>query len=81
MKAKKFSRKSKNISRQTLSRLETLFEFVPPQHLSRKLRTVFLTYLKHEKNMLPLEIGETILEMEWLMEFLDEAGDEQQNSD
>lgn len=56
--------------------LEDLFDFIPPQKLSRKLRTIFLSYMHHETDMLPSDISETIMELELLLEFLDTASDE-----
>ena len=56
--------------------LEDLFDFIPPQKLSRKLRTVFLSYMHHEAEMLPSDIGDTIMEVELLLEFLDTASDQ-----
>ena len=60
-----------------ITSLEDLLDFVPPRKLSTKLRTILLTYLRHEREMLPLDIDQTIMELELLMEFLDGIGEGQ----
>lgn len=64
------------LSQATIEGLEDLFDFIPPQKLSRKLRTIFLSYMHRETEMLPSDISETIMEFELLLEFLDTASDE-----
>jgi hypothetical protein len=61
----------KKINKQHTDALEDLLDFVPPHKLSNKLRTILLTYLRHEREMLPMDIDQTIMELELLMEFLD----------
>lgn len=56
--------------------LEDLFDFIPPQKLSRKLRLIFLSYMHYESEMLPSDISDTIMELKLLMEFLDESSDQ-----
>lgn len=68
-------------SPQTITALEDLFDFVPPRKLSIKLRTILLTYIRHEREMLPLDIDQTIMELELLMEFLDSIGESHHKKD
>lgn len=64
-----------NLNQKVITELESLFDFVPPQRLSRKLRYIFMSYLHYERD-LPLDIDKTIMDMQVLMEFLDTASDE-----
>lgn len=64
-----------NLNQKVITELESLFDFVPPQRLSRKLRYIFLSYMHYERD-LPLDIDKTIMDMQVLMEFLDTASDE-----
>ena len=65
------------LSPEIITALEDLFDFVPPHKLSIKLRSILLTYLRHEREMLPLDVDQTIMELQLLMEFLDSIGEEQ----
>ncbi|MDB5272238.1 MAG: hypothetical protein JWO58_605 [Chitinophagaceae bacterium] len=68
----------KKTSKALLKDLETLFEFAAPQSMSRNLRNIFLSYISHERDILPLDIEEIILQMNLLLEFLDEAAAQQE---
>ena len=59
-----------------IDELDDLFDFVPPGKLSRKLRNIFLSYVRYETEMLPPDINDTIAEMMLLLDFLDSSSDQ-----
>lgn len=63
------------INKKILRELDVLLDFAPPRRVSRNVRNVFLSYLYHEKDCLPRDIGETIMDIQFLLDFLDTSSE------
>ncbi len=59
--------------------LEELLETLPVKRLNRSLRDIFLYYMYHEGDSLPLEFDETVTDLMFLFTFLDKLEDEQKH--
>lgn len=59
------------INKKIICELDTLIDFTSPGRLSKNIRNIFLTYLYHQKDLLPHDIGDTIEDMQFLLNFLD----------
>lgn len=64
------------INKKILRELDVLLDFAPPRRVSRNVRNIFLSYLYYEKDCLPDDIGDIIMDVQFLLEFLDETSDE-----
>ena len=58
-----------------LNELETFLDFVPPQRLSRNLRRMFIVYLSQQNEGIDLDMNEQVMDLYFLFELLDAAGD------
>ena len=59
------------INKKIIRELDVLLEFAPPARVSRTIRNIFFSYLYYEKDCLPRDIGETIMDVQFLLDFLD----------
>jgi len=59
-----------------LHELETFLDFVPPQRLSRNLRRMFMVYLSQQNEGIDLDMNEQIMDLYFLFELLDAAGED-----
>ena len=64
------------INKKIIRELDTLIDFTSPGHLSKNIRNIFLIYLYHQKDLLPHDIGDTIEDVQFLLNFLDAVEEE-----
>lgn len=63
------------LNKKLVKELDELFEYVPPERLSRNLRNLLLSHLEHEEGR-PLYFEDLIIDLYFLFQFLDMAADE-----
>jgi hypothetical protein len=80
---KKKKKKSRNVSKESfqaskelINALEIFIEYAPPRRLSRNLRKMFFLWLDHEKDGLPFEFEDFIIDLYFLFDFMDVAIEE-----
>jgi hypothetical protein len=64
------------INKKILRQLDVLLDFAPPGRVSRNVRNIFFSYLYYEKDCLPEDIGDILMDVQFLLEFLDETSEE-----
>ncbi len=63
-------------SRKAIAHMRQLLEYVPPARLKKNLLYVFLIFLEHEHDMLPINFREMASDYYMLFQFLDKMEEE-----
>ena len=66
------------LSKELIRQFDNFLEYVPPDRLCKSLRNMFLIYLSHEKDGLPLYFEDTVIDLYILLQLLDKATEELQ---
>ena len=64
------------INKKIIRELDVLLDFTSPRRVSRNVRNIFLSYLYYERECLPIDIGEIIADVQFLLDFLDNSSEE-----